>query len=404
MSNTLVTCSIVAKEALAILENMLSFSAKVNRDYQAEFTANQSRGYSPGSTINIKKPPRYQYRAGRVAAPQPTVETTIPLTLSQGGADLFFTSFEKTLQIQQWEQKISAAVATVANEIDRQGLDMAHYTTYNAIGTPGTLPTTQALAIAAFAGLNQRLDELGAPAKDRTRRSMIGNPAFNGSTIQGLVGLFNDKSQIDKQYNGGFIDTPFGLAFGMDQNVGTHTNGTAVVGTNTVNGAGQTGSAITVTALNGTVTRGSKVSFAGVFAVNPQSRQSTGTLAQFTVTADAANAATTLNIAPAITPSGAFQNVTASPANSATITIYGTASGSYNTNVAFDRDAFTLAMVPLDTPKGSGVMDVAQETHNGFTMRVVEYYDGTNDVQNMRLDVLFGWAATYPELAVIYGT
>ena len=404
MSNTLVTCSIVAKESLAVLENMLSFSAAVNRNWEGEFGGNQSRGYSPGATINIKRPPRYTYRAGRVAVPQATVETTIPLTLSQGGTDLFFTSFEKTLQIQQWEQKIQSAVAQIANEIDRQGLDMARLNAFNAIGTPGTLPNTQALAIAAFAGLNQRLDEMGGDSKDRKRRALIGNPAFNASTLQGLVGLFNDPSQVSKQYNSGFIQTPFGLQFAMDQNVGMHTNGTANVTTNTVNGAGQTGSTITVNALNGTVTRGTKITFAGVNAVNPQSRVSTGSLAQFVVTADAANAAVSLSISPALTPSGAFQNVTTSPANGAAITILGTASGSYNTNVAFDRDAFTLAMVPLDMPSGANVRDAAIESHNGFTIRVIEYYDGVNDLQNMRMDVLFGWSAPYPELAVVYAT
>ena len=405
MSNTLVTCSIVAKESLAVLENMLSFAANVNRNWEDEFGSNQSRGYSPGTTINIKKPPRFNYRAGRVAVPQATVETTIPLTLSQGGTDLFFTGLERTLSIQQMEQKIQAAMATVANEIDRQGLDMARLNTFNAIGTPGTLPTTQALAIAAFAGLNQRLDEMGAPAKDRTRRSLIANPAFNASTLQGLVGLFNDQGQIAKQYGSGLIQTPFGLQFGMDQNVGLQTNGTAVVATNTVNGAGQTGSTITVNALNGTITKGTKITFASVNAVNPQSRASTGSLAQFVVTADAANGATSLLISPALTPTGAFQNVTASPGNAAVITIFGTASGSYNTNVAYDRDAYTLAMVPMYAPPGGkGVIDSAVESYKGMNIRVIEYFDGTNDVHNMRMDVLFGWASPYPELACIYGT
>jgi hypothetical protein len=402
MSNGLITCALVAKESLAILENMLSFSAGVNRNWQDEFGTNQARGYSPGATINIKKPPRYTYRAGRVATPQPTVESTIPLTLSQGGCDLFFTSFEKTLQIQQWEQKIRAGVAAIANQIDLQGLDLARTATFNAIGTPGVAPNTQLLAIQAMAGINQRLDEMGAMAKDRTRRSLIGNPAFQANLLPGFAGLFNDNGQVSKQYTSGMIQTPFGLNFGMDQNVAVQTNGTANVTTNTVNGAGQQGSTITVNALNGTVTKGTKITFAGVFAVNPQNRISTATLAQFVVTADAANAATSLSISPAIVNSGAFQNVTASPANAAGITILGTASGSYAANVGYDRDAFTLAMVPLDLPSGGGVMSAHQETDNGFTIRVVEYYDGTNDIQNMRLDVLFGWAAPYPELACVY--
>lgn len=403
MTNTLVTCSIVAKEALAILENMVSFSGMVNRDWEDEFTQNQSRGYSPGQTINIKKPPRYQYRAGRVAVPQATTETTVPLTLSQGGCDLNFTSIERTLSLQQLEDKLQAALATVANEVDRQGLQLAHYATFNTLGTPGTLPTTQALAIAAITDTNRRLDEMAA-ARDK-RRALIMNPALNGAAIQGFAGLFNSQDKISKQFGSGMMVDSLGLAYAMDQNVDVHTNGTqAVAGTN-VNGAGQTGSNITVVALGGTITRGSVITLPGVFAVNPQSRVSTGVLAQFVVTADVAAAATVIPVSPALVTSGAFQNVSASPTTGQPFVIFGTASGSYSTNVGFHKDAFTLAMVPMWAPPGGkGVIDVSQQTYKGFTVKVTEFYDGINDNSIMRLDVLFGWAATYPELSVKYAT
>jgi len=401
MSNSLVTCSIIAKEALAVLENILSFSSGVNRDWEAEFTQNQSRGYSPGQTINIKKPPRYTYRAGRVAVPQATAESTVPLTLQQGGTDLNFTGIERTLSLQQMSQKLQAAMATVANEIDRQGLDLARVATFNCLGTPGTPPTTQALALAAATTLNQRLDEMAAP-RDKMR-SLITNPALNGAMVQGFAGLFNNSKPLSEQYSSGLLVDALGLAYAMDQNVAVHTNGTqAVTGTN-INGAGQTGSNITVVGLGGTITKGTKITLPGVFAVNPQSRQSTGTLMQFTVTADVAAAATVLPISPAIVTSGAFQNVTASPTNGAAFTIFGTASGSYAANVAYHKDAFTLAMVPMYAPpSGKGVIDVAVQSYKGMNIKVTEFYDGVNDNYIMRLDVLFGWAATYPELACLY--
>lgn len=403
MSNSLATCSLLAKEALAVLENMLSFAKNVNRDWEDEFTSNQKRGYSPGQTINIKKPPRYTYRAGRVAVPQATVESTVPLTLAQGGGDMNFTGVERTVSVQQMEGKVQAMMAAVANEVDRQGCVLAHVATPNAIGTPGTPPNTQALALAAILGINQRLDELGAP-RDK-QRALIMNPGFNAAAVQGLAGMFNAQDKLSDQYDKGMLVNSLGITPAMDQNIDVHTNGTANVTTNTVNGAGQQGSTITVNALNGSVTRGSKVSFANVFAVNPQNRTSTGTLAQFTVTADAANAATSLLISPAIVATGAFQNVTVSPANAAAITIFGTASGNFNTNVGFHKDAFTLAMVPMYAPPGGkGVIDVAQETYRGMTIKVTEFYDGINDNYVIRFDVLFGWAATYPELAVVYGT
>lgn len=403
MTNTLVTCSIVAKESLAILENMVAFAGMVNRDWEDEFTGNQSRGYSPGQTINIKKPPRYTYRTGRIAVPQATVETTIPLTLSQGGCDLNFTSLERTLSLQKLEDKLQAALATVANEIDRQGLQLARQSAYNCIGTPGTLPNTQALALAAITGVNQRLDEMAAP-RDK-QRALIMGPALNAATIQGFAGLFNSGDKISKQFGSGMMVDSLGLAYAMDQNVDTHVNGSQNPAGTNVNGANQVGSAITVAALAGTITRGTTITLPGVFAVNPQSRVSTGVLAQFVVTADVAAGAVSIPIAPAIVTSGAFQNVTASPTTGQPFVIFGTANGSYQANVGFHKDAFTLAMVPMWAPPGGkGVIDVAQETYKGFTVKVTEFYDGVNDNSIMRLDVLFGWAATYPELSVKYAT
>lgn len=402
-ANTYVTCSIVAKETLAILENMLAFASGANRNWEDEFTGNQSRGYSPGQTINIKKPPRYTYRAGRVAVPQSTVETSVPLTVQQGGCDLNFYGIERTLSIQQMSQKIRAAIATVVNEIDRQGLDLARVATFNAIGTPGTPPNTQGLALAAATGMNQRLDELGAPRKDGFR-AMVMNPAFNAAMIQGTAGLFNSQKTLAEQYENGILVPALNLAYAMDQNVATHTNGTqAPAGTN-VNGANQTGSNITVVATTGTMTKGTKITLPGVFAVNPQSRVSTGTLAQWVLTADVASGATTLPISPALVTSGAFQNASASPTNGSPYTLFGVASGSYAANVAFHKDAFTLAMVPMYAPPGGkGVIDVAVESYKGMNLKVTEFYDGVNDNYIMRIDVLFGWAATYPELACIYG-
>lgn len=400
MSNSLVTCSIVAKESLAILENMLGFSANVNRDWEDEFSGNMSRGYAPGSTINIKKPPRYTYRAGRVAVPQATTETTIPLVLSQGGTDLNFTSFERTLSLTKLESKLQAGIAAVANEIDRQGLDLARTATFNALNTSGAVPNTQALALAAVAGINQRLDEMGAP-RDK-QRSLIMSPSLNANMIQGFAGLFNGQATLTKQFGSGVMVDSLGLAYAMDQNVSVQTNGAATA-TN-INGANQTGSSITVVAVAaGTLTKGTVITLPGCFAVNPQNRQSTGVLAQFVVTADALVGATTINISPAIVTSGAFQNVTASPTTAQPYIIWGAASTSYTTSVGFHKDAFTLACVPMWAPPGGkGVIDVAQESYKGMNLKVTEFYDGINDNSIMRIDVLFGWAATYPELAVKY--
>lgn len=397
MSNVYATSSIVAKLALPVLENMLGFARNVNRNYESEFDSNMSRGYAPGTTINIKKPPRYTWRAGKVATPQSTVQTTIPLTLSQGGTELFASSAERTLSLTQLDDILMAAMAPIANEIDRQGLALARFATYNLVNPTGALPTTQALALGVITDAQTKLD-LNAAPRDR-RRYLVTNPQMNGALVQGTAGLFNNQGTIGRQNDTGLTQDAWGLNYAMDQNVDVHTNGAATA-TN-INGAGQTGSAITVVAVaGGTLTAGTVITLPGVFGVNPQSRVSTGVLQDFVVTADALVGATTINISPPIVTSGAFQNVTASPTTAAPYVIRGAASTSYATNVAYHKDAFTLAMVPMWTPPGGkGVIDVAQETYNGFTIKVTEAYDVKNDDSIMRLDVLFGWAATYPELS-----
>ena len=404
MSSVLATSTIVCKESLAVLENMCVMGGMVNRDWEDEFKSNMSRGYAPGATVNIKKPPRYTYRAGRVAVPQATVESTIPLTLSQGGVDGGWTSFERTLSLTQFEDKIIAMVAPLANEIDRQGLALAHYSTFNALNTTGALPTTAALAIQAMTQMGQRLDEMAAQRKDRGR-GMVLNPALNAGLVQGFGGYFNSQSLVAAQNKEGVMqDNNFGFyQIGIDQNVDTHTNGAATA-TN-INGAGQTGSTITVVAVaGGTLTRGTVITLPGVFAVNPQSRVSTGQLMNFVVTADAVITATTINISPAIVTSGAFQNVSASPTTGSPYVIIGAASTSYGQSVAFHKDAFTLAMVPMFEPAAGTGAKVTQMSHNGYTVKVTQAYDAINDNNLMRLDALFGWAAPYPELSVKYLT
>ena len=402
MTNVLASSSIVAREALAVLENMLSFSSNVNRDYEDEFGGNMARGYAPGATINIKRPPRYTYRAGRVAVPQATTETTIPLTLAQGGTDINFNSIERTLSLTQLNQKLTAAMAPVANEIDRQGLSVARFATYNTLNGAGALPSTQIGAVQAMTDTNTRLDIMGAPVKDGNRMFCMG-PALNGSMVAGFSGLFNMSERINGNYRTGYMQDSFGLRPMMDQNVDVHTNGAATA-TN-ISGANQTGSAITVVAVaGGTLTRGTVIQLPGVNSVNPQNRTSTGVAMDFIVTADALLGATTINISPAIVTSGAFQNCSASPTNTTPYVISGAASTAYRANIGYHKDAFTLAMVPLYQPPARGVLSSEQMTHNGFMLRVVQFYDGVNDNCIFRIDVLFGYAATYPELAVQYRT
>jgi hypothetical protein len=131
--------------------------------------------------------------------------------------------------------------------------------------------------------------------------------------------------------------------------------------------------------------------------VNPQSRTDTGVAMNFIVTADALVGATTINISPAIVTSGAFQNVSASPTTGQPYVIVGAASTAYKANIGFHKDAFTFATADLIMPQG--VDFAAREVMDGISMRIVRQYTINNDSIPTRLDVLYGWAPLYQELA-----
>ena len=127
----------------------------------------------------------------------------------------------------------------------------------------------------------------------------------------------------------------------------------------------------------------------------------TGQLQNFVVTATAnsdGSGNSTISIYPAITTSGAYQTVTNSPANGASISVKGSASTAYAQNIGFVRDCFGLVVVPMEVPQG--VDFGARETYRNISMRILRAYDIWNDALPARVDVLYGTACFYPELGV----
>jgi hypothetical protein len=155
-----------------------------------------------------------------------------------------------------------------------------------------------------------------------------------------------------------------------------------------------------VSALNGPLKKGDVISFAGVNSVNRVTKQDNGVLAQFTVTADCATSATSIPIYPAMTPGNVpFATVTASPANSAAITVVTKASVVYRKNFAFLPEAATMVTADLELPKG--VHEAHREAQDGVSMRMVTAYNVSTDQFITRLDVLYGYLWVRPEWACV---
>lgn len=397
MANTFLTISMITQEALRVLTNNLVFTKKVNRSYDSKFGV---EGAKIGTTLNVRKPPRYVGRTGAAISIEDATETSVAVALTtQFGVDISFTTADLLLSMDDFSNRfIRPAIATIANKIDFDGLQL-YKTVANSVGTPGTVPS----AFLTYLNAGVLLNNNAAPMDDE--RSIIVNPLMEATIVDALKGLFQSNSQIKAQYEKGKMGTSAGFDWYMDQNTAVHTVG-PLGGTPLVNGATQTGASLVTdgwtAAAAARLKKGDVFTIAGVNGVNPQNRQSTGAAQQFVVTADVSSDGAgnlTAAIFPSIVTSGAFQTVTGSPADNAAITVVGAANATTPQGLAFHKDAFTLACADLPLPRGVDMAARVSDEQTGLSIRMVRAYDITTDKLPCRLDILYGWKELYPELA-----
>lgn len=406
MANTLITPSLIAKEALMQLENNLVMGNRVHREYRKEFSGGQ------GDTVSIRKPVKFYTADGATRVNQDVEEKTTSITVDQRKhVSWKFSTQDLTLSVEEYSERyIKPAMITLANTVDKS-LHGLYTSVWNSVGTPGTTPSNYA-AVAAAA---QRMNEMAVPSD---RRCMIANDAAAFAIAGNQITL----EAVGDVKKNAYEEAAVGRLAKFDmygtQNVANHSVG-AHGGTPLVNGGSQN---VTYAAASGANTQslvtdgwtastavlkaGDVFTIAGVYAVNPVPGEGTSGktvmpyLQQFTVVSDASSDGSgnaTLTISPAIITTGAHQTVSAAPADNAAITVLGTASTAYPQNLGFQKNAFALVTVPLEMPDGASFK--ARESHNGLSVRVVKDYDIDSDEDVIRLDILYGRKAIYPDLA-----
>ncbi len=419
MANTLLTISKITNEALMVLENELTFSSQVDRNYDDQFAV---VGAKIGATVNVRRPGRFIGTTGPALNVEDLNETSVPVTLStQFHVDTQFTTQDLALSLDMFSDRIlKPAVAAIANKIDFDGTTTAALQTANIVGTAGTPPT----GLITYLSAQAYLDSEGAPRDGR--RACIVEPFTSATIVDSLKGLFNPTATIAAQYTKGLMGRDSsGMDWKLDQNIVSQTFGnfstntvTASVATTTATGFLTSGwastSTITLTAANtGTINlnAGDTFTIAGVYATNPQNRQPYGTnkLRSFVVKSAAtvaSGSSVSVTVSPAVISGGQFQNVSI-PTTSATAAVAFFAS-QYNAsgngvvspqNIVMHRNAFTLAMADLELPEGVHFAGRASDKEIGLSMRVVRQYTINNDSIPTRVDVLYGWAPLYQELA-----
>lgn len=398
MANSLLTIDMITLEALRVLENSLVLTRTVNRQYDSRFA---NEGAKIGDTLRIRLPDRMLVTNGATLQAQAVNQQYTNLTVStQKHIGLDFTTAEMTMKLDDFSNLVlKPRVSQLAASIDA---DLANCFKYigNSVGTAGTTPATSAVLLAA----NQKLNELAAPMD---MRYACVNPAANAALVEGMKGLFNPVSTVSKQFKSGLMgEGILGLdEIAMSQSIQNFTTGSRVAATTSAAVTTEGATTIALTISGGTATDtiklGDVFTVADCYAVNPQTRQSTGSLFQFVALADAtaSGSAVSVTVAPMYSASQALATVNALPGNSKTVTFMGAASTAYPQNLIYHKDAITFATADLVLPKGNGISSRAQ--HNGISMRLVkDWYDAVNDRMVTRLDVLYGWAVQRPETAV----
>lgn len=409
MSNTTLTADIIAKEAVAILENDCVMGGLVYRGYEEEFDK-KINGYTVGETISIRRPADFTIRTGATAAVQDVVEGKIPITVdTQIGVDFKFTSQDLTLQIKQLSERvIRPALIQLANKIDGDVLAQ-----YKYVPNHVTIPSGGIDSYADFALAAERMDLIGVPQDDRSA-------VLTASDTWKLLGSQTALYMQDVAKSA-YRTRKLGMIGGIDTytslNAKTHTTGDRT-GTDLVDQALVDGTqtwatykdATSVTlhmdgfaGATSTVKAGDTFTISAVWDVNPVTKERLGHLKMFTVVADftAASNEGDLSIWPPLIMSGAHQTVSVdsgTEVNDNTVTWQGVASTGYPQNLYFHKNAFSLVMVPMVSPPGA--IDVGRRSYKGYSVRVIPYYDGTNDVSNWRLDVLYGIKTIDPRIAV----
>jgi len=397
MANSILTIDMITRKALEILENNLVLTRNVNRQYDDSFAV---EGAKIGSTLRIRLPDRALVTDGAALQVQDDNEQFTTLSVAnQKHIGVNFTSAELTMQLDDFAERVlKPRISQLASSIDADVAN-AYKNIGNSVGTTGTTPSTSLVLLQA----QQKLNENAAVMSPRYATV---NPAANAGLVEGMKGLFNPTETVSRQFRNGMMGTGV-LGFeevNMSQSIKQHTTGSrdaaaATIVAASVTSEGASTLSLSQASVTTTIKAGDVFTIGSVFAVNPQTRETTGSLFQFVALADATavSGTWTVTVAPIYSANHALATVNALPLINATVTFLGAASTAYAQNLVYHKDAITFATADLLLPQG---VDMASRAvHNGISLRVVRQYDINNDRMPCRIDVLYGYSTIRPQMA-----
>jgi hypothetical protein len=404
MANDIKVLTFIANEMMRQTKNNLQFIKNLSGQ---EFADEFSRSPKKGESFTVRKSTRYIGRSGETFSAEDYKERLVTITVDQTqGVDLSFSSRELAFGVDYFADRVIPPVAeSLAAKLDTLYLQKAVNATAQQVGTPGTMVTT-------LKTYNQARALMSWQSAPNNNQSMLINPDMQVEAVDTGKAIFNPTQEIADQYETGMIGRHSGAKVYEVQNLPIHTNGQRG-GTPLVNGGSQGGSVWAMTstlvtdgwtaAAANRVKDGDVFTIAGVMAVNPWTRQSTGALQKFTVVGDVASDGSgnaTITVSPALLTSGPFQNVSGAPADNAALTFDGNASAAYSLGFRFHRDAFVFGCCEQPEPtKAPEFCKTIRDPQTGLKIRYIRDWDTRNNVQIDRFDVVPAFGVAFPEFA-----
>lgn len=390
MPNVIFNPTFAGREVLAVAENETRFVKSIRKKMANEFEAG---GVKLGATVGVRMPQRFITNKGQAFQAQGINDVIVFITITdQANIGWGWSSMSGTLDIQDaYERYVDPAGIQMANTWDKDGLSRLYKDVYQAQGVPGTVPVTNSVYFNAAVDL----DNSAVPSKPR---SMVVNSIMGAGIANANLALFGPTRQRDEAFEEGLwaSDALMWPEWYKDVNVFPHVYGT-YAGLPTVNGANQTGATLVTqswTAGASTLNYGDVFTIGsgvtGVYAVNPQSYQSTGNLQKFVVRATTSDTggAMTIPISPSIITSGAYQTVVASPVNNATINVSGASGVTSMQGLGFHEEAFVMASVPPIMPNQGKAKIIKR---GQIAIRIWEGSDIMSDQHPSRIDSFYGF-------------
>lgn len=398
MANSLLTPTIITREALRILHANLNFIGNINRQYDSQFA---NSGASPsgklGPNLTIRMPNRCTVGSGATMIVQDVTEESQVLTVStQKHVAFNFPISDLTLTIDDFSGRyLQPFMARLATEVESDVLTNVYKDVYNLIDNDAA-----AISFLNYLQGRQRLNEMLAP--DDGQRIALLCPTHNTKFVDAIKGNFNPQADLGQNFRKGMVaKQTAGFDFYENTLLTSHQTGTSAKATGyTVNEttAGDDGT-VTVAAGANTFKKGDIITLAGCNAVHPETKADLGYLKQFVVTADYAGGAGSVSISPTTFATGARQNISAFATNGGNVVKVGAgASETLIQSLVFHPDAFTFVTADLVNPSKFGAWGDVQ-VQDGISMRVARQYDILNDKVPCRIDVLYGYKTLRPELA-----